>query len=302
MGIIQWDGEKISNPGIYRDLPIDRYHSDIAIGPSISSSGLRVIDGQSPAHYWIHSPYNPERIEQESNAAFDFGKAAHTLLMGEGKFKESFMLKAYPDFRTNEAKAWRNAQIAAGKVIISEDDLANISGIAKSMERCPEIKAGLFDGLVEHSIFWQDPKTGVWLKSRPDVIPSSDGVLVDLKTTTDASPRKVDKSILDYGYPSQGALAAWGMRAAAGIKIEHFVLVFVEKTPPWAVSIVEVDARWMDIGGKQIRRAIRIFAECMKTGDWPFYGPPRTAYAPDWLEKQMDMEEASGLLPGSIEG
>ena len=53
-------GEKVTEPGIY-DMPINWYHDDCCDGPSVSSSGLRTIELESPEHYWAHHPANPDR-------------------------------------------------------------------------------------------------------------------------------------------------------------------------------------------------------------------------------------------------
>lgn len=297
MNIILFDGGKITKPGIYSGVPIETYHGDICEGPSISSSGLRTIETKSPAHYWCTSALNPERVPQEPNEAFDLGKAAHTLLLSEGGFAEQFVVSPYDDFRTKAAQQWRDEVRSFGRVVITEKMLDQIRGMAKSLSQTPEIAAGLFDGLVEHSIFWQDTRTGIWLKSRPDVIPRADAVLVDLKTTTDASPRAVDRTVADYRYDVQGWLAAEGMRQVAGITVTEFLLVFVEKTPPYAVTITMVDPGFMELAGRHTRRALDTFAACLKSGEWPSYGPLRTTYAPDWMVKHAETETRYGTLP-----
>ena len=66
---------KISEPGVY-SLPIEIYHGQPTVGPSISSSGLRTIWAQSPAHYYVDSPLNPKRAPQPDRPAFALGRQA----------------------------------------------------------------------------------------------------------------------------------------------------------------------------------------------------------------------------------
>jgi hypothetical protein len=66
MKVIAWTpGMIISEPGIYRDVPMSVYHSqEICDGPSISSSGLRRIWNESAAHFFSDWDGNPEREER----------------------------------------------------------------------------------------------------------------------------------------------------------------------------------------------------------------------------------------------
>ena len=85
--------------------------------------------------------------------------------------------------RTNYAKEWMDARRHEGKEVIFPKEVEQISGMAHALGTHPMVKAGAFDGYVERSGFWRDKETGVWLKVRPDVIPSDIGDFVDLKTT-----------------------------------------------------------------------------------------------------------------------
>ncbi|MFG1211965.1 PD-(D/E)XK nuclease-like domain-containing protein [Xanthobacter flavus] len=289
--------ERVNAAGVYA-LDIDRYHSDCCIGPSISSSGLRTIEQKSPAHYWATSYLNPRRVTEAPSEALDFGQAAHTLLLGESGFRQRFAIRPddFPDFRTKAAQAWREDQRAAGRVVLLPEQVEHIKGIAAALARHPLVRQGLLQGEVERSLIWPDP-AGVWLKSRPDVVPVSDGVAVDLKTAADASPRAMERAILDKGYAMQGALTGMALKAVCNIEMTAFVLVAVEKAPPYAVSIIEVDASWLGYARRQVRRAIETFARCLESGEWPAFEGEAKAFIPEWLRKRLDAETDVGLLP-----
>lgn len=291
------DGEKALKAGVYT-IDIERYHGDCTDGPGISSSGLRTIELRSPAHYWATSYLNPSRVEGERTDALDFGQAAHVLLLGETGFRSRFAIRPdeWPDWRTKNAQVWRDVQREAGRVVITPDQVEHIKGIAASLARHPLVRSGLLQGEVERSVIWRD-SSGVWLKSRPDVLPVSDGVVVDLKTAADASPRAVQRAIIDHGYAMQGALTGMGLAEVCAVKMTAFVLVAVEKTPPYAVSVTEVDADWIAYARRQVRRAIDTFAKCLESGEWPAFDQEAVAHIPDWLRKRLDQDSDVGLLP-----
>src|SRR5262245_28398644 len=87
----RWNGGSIGRSGLYENLTLEQYHSrDVCDGISISSSALRTIFSESPAHYWAGSVYNRDRVEDEPSRAMIIGRATHHLMMGEPYFAEVF--------------------------------------------------------------------------------------------------------------------------------------------------------------------------------------------------------------------
>lgn len=299
MNVIKWDGQKITKPGIYSHVPMESYHGDLCDAPSISSSGLRTIEAKTPLHYYANSYLNPDRPEQEQKDHFSFGKAAHVLLLGEDGFREQFTIRpsSFRDWRTKASQEWRDEQQAAGKVVLLPQHLTAIQAIAKRLEAHPLVQQGILHGLVEHTIVCKDKATGVWLKIRPDVVPQADGVLVDMKTTTDASPDAVRRTILNFGYPMQGGLGTMVMKEALDVTITDFVLAFIEKDEPHAVAITAVDNEWIYWSRRQVRRSIDKFARCVETGEWPGYDVEATTSMPQWLRSRFEDEDKHGLIP-----
>ena len=269
---IKYAGELITAPGLYVDMPMDTYHGQPCDGPSISSSGLRTIWAQSPAHYYLNSSLNPDREEQEQKKHFNIGRAAHHLLLqGREGFEEQYAVRPerFPDFRTNAAKEWRDDMIARGMTILTDEQLHDISGMARSLARNPLVKAGILDGDVERSLIFKDPETGVWLKSRPDCIPNASGDVADLKTTTSVATSSLQRTIEDFDYAMQGALVSMAFDQVMGIPLETFTLVFVEKTAPWCVRVATLTPEDMLRGAMQVAAAVKIFAACVEANEWP---------------------------------
>lgn len=286
--------DKIDKPGVY-EIDMETYHGDCCVGPSISSSGLRDIESKTPAHYFAHSYLNPHRVEK-SSSGFALGSAAHTLILGDEEFAKRHIISPFDSFRTKEAKLWRDDMERAGKVILTADQIETVKAMASELQRHPLIRQGILEGEVEKSLIWTDPETGVWLKARPDTLPR-EGWLVDYKTTTDASDRAIDRTISDYGYHMQLALAAEGM-AELGLGMPStFALIFQETSAPFAVRVVEIDPDFIFRGAQQNRRAIRTFWSCVDTGEWPAYAGEKTATAPHWLEDRLSKQEDAEELP-----
>jgi hypothetical protein len=304
---LNWYSKPISQDGVYA-LPMSVYHADCCDRPSISSSGLRTIWTQSPAHYFYESPYNPNRPEDEDDRPhFSIGRAAHHLLfLGRKGFEEEFATRPeqWSDWRSKDAKLWREDAIARGLTVITENELELIAGMARSLAAHPMVKAGILDGYVERSLIWKEPGAdNVWLKSRPDCIPNDSGDFSDLKTCVSVGTDELRKHIASFGYHMQGALAGMACKRVLDRDLQSFTLVFVEKSPPHCVRVVTLRPEDLVRGENQIRAAVDMFAASVASGSWPGpggdHGDAEFLDLPEYARKSIDhrLETIAQLEP-----
>lgn len=279
MEVIPWNGEPIDKPGLYSGIPIDDYHGQLTVGPSVSSSGLRRIFIDSPAHYWDESYLNPQRAEQKDKEAFIFGRAAHHLILGEADFRSHFCIQpeTYPadggekawNNNATHCRSWKAEAKRCGLTVLTSKQIEAIRGMATGLQANPIVRAGVLRGLIEHSIIWQDEETGIWIKVRPDAIPTSDLEISDLKSAASVSDDAIEKAIGERGYNMQGALVGEGCREVIGREMQSFSLVFSEKARPHVARVKEVKPGDLADGATQNRAALRMFAKCLERGVWP---------------------------------
>jgi PDDEXK-like domain of unknown function (DUF3799) len=278
-----WNGKKIAMPGVYNDIPLEDYHGDICVEPSISSSSLRALYSPlpwvkaSPAHYWCKSPYNPARTvddDEEEKKAFILGRAAHHLLFGEAEFKKVFALR--PLTINGEAwhgskticKLWLKKQTDLKLTVLTPDHLKAVKGIARELAKDPLVRNGLLNGLIEHSWFWKH-RSGIWLKIRPDATPKDSLDFVDLKLSRSIMWPDMQRAIRDYGYYMQAGLTAMGVRAVLGQPLNSYTLVFAENTEPHCIEIVTLKENEIARGIEACENAITLFVKCMQEKRWP---------------------------------
>lgn len=289
MKVIPWDGQPISKPGIYSGVPMSVYHSgSLCVGPSISSSGLRTIfdPTRGPMAYWVESPLNPKRIEPADKEAWTIGRAAHHLYLGEAHFSKYFTARPAKlndkDWNGNrtDCREWLAAVAAEGKVALTAGQIETIRGMAgvlpwqegledSGLANTAIVKAGALRGLVEHTVVAIDPETGVFLLSRPDVIPVDSTEANDFKTTQAVDDRSLQRTLEDFRYDMQAELAARCLLAAADVELTSFAFIFAMKPIPHATRVVELNQADMVEAAADNRAAIRTFARCLETGRWP---------------------------------
>lgn len=298
--ITKWyRGMAISEPGIYSGVPMHVYHSQkLCDGPSISSSGLRRIFNESPAHFHAYWDGNPEREDAPESAAFTLGRAAHHLLLGEDDFSTLFIGrpeeiggKPWQGNRT-ECRTWLADQAKAMRTVLKPEEIRIIRGMAGSLAAHPLVKNGALNGMVEMTLVWRCKDTGLWKKSRPDVIPNDSGDFVDMKTTLSVLRDDLQRTVASFGYHMQGSLVHEGWHAITGRAAESFTLCFVEKAPPYCVRFVTLWHEDMMRGERQNYAAMATFAKCLKTGEWPGPGGADAEYLalPEWATKKIDFQ------------
>ena len=110
---------------------------------------------------------------------------------------------------------------------------------------------------------------GADCKVRPDLY-TSDGTIIDLKSTQDASEAGFRKSVRSFGYNFQ---ACWYMEAmrALGLPAKQFIFVCVEKAAPYLTATYTLTVSEIDRQKPRMQKACEIWATCMDTGVWPGY-------------------------------
>lgn len=257
---------KISAPGVYL-MPSAEYHSDCCDGPSLSSTGARILAQQCPASYrWAKD--NPPVKEE-----FEIGNATHLLVLEPHLFEQSIRRIAKDDYRTKEAQQMRDEARSEGRIPLLPRQQAQIDGMRSSLLSDPIARFIFEDTEVERSMFWRDPEFGFWCKCRPDVMPQHHHYLVDLKTTTNADPDAFSRAIYDYGYAQQADWYLTGVEHVLGYRPRRFFFIVVCKAPPYLVTVCRLTDETIGWGGILNRRARGVFAWCLRHDEWPSYRP-----------------------------
>lgn len=263
-------------PGLY-DISAELYHSDPIPGGSLSSTGARrLADCPARFKYFLDhpEPYKPE---------FEFGTAAHTVILGNGP--ELVVVDA-KRWDTDETKAKVAAIRAAGNVPLKPEARQRIDDMAEALARDPEASDLLTPGrgVAEQSLFWED--RGIWRRVRIDWLTPDE--IVDYKTARSVNPEHLQKAVHEFGYHQQQEWYRDGTAALDLLPREApFKFICQEKQPPYLVTVAELDFPAAAIGRDLNERALHIYAHCRTTGHWPAY-VERTALIslPVWAERK----------------
>lgn len=230
----------------------------------------------------------------EPTPALLFGQAFHKLALEPDSFFDEYAIMPDIDRRTKEGKEVyaRFVQDSCEKIILDRDLFDQITGMCESLKSEP-LAEKLLDSPRENPYFWTDPLTGEKCKCRTDVtnMRYSNPIIVDVKSTNDASTEAFIKSAINYGYDFQAAMYCNGVEAVIGIR-PIFVFIAVEKTPPYMVNILQADELFLRRGNNLFREYISLYHDCKHTGNWFGYlgkqNQINNLALPTWLAKQLE--------------
>jgi len=219
------------------------------------------------------------------------GTAVHAFFLERDKFDTDFVIKPV-DMRlsTKLGKEW--AQEHQSKIIIDSELGNNLYEMEKSFMDSPAKLIYDIKGQTELSYFWDDLGT-IKGKCRPDWLSDDGSIVVDIKTTTDASPRGFQKSISTWGYHLQLGWYLRGLRKL-GLPAKQFIFIAIEKTPPFCVGVYRADQDMINFAMKELDKLMSEIQTAMVSNEFPDYTPEIISLGlPPWMieNKQQPQHE-----------
>jgi hypothetical protein len=291
-------------PGVYRGVSSADYHAL----PFCSNSRLSLLK-RSPAH--LRADLDAPR---EVTDAMRLGTAIHSAVLEPEDFETRYTEANACEATKKDGSPCSNPGVGrVGGVwgcgvrghlpagdrdrieVLSRDEFFACFAIRDAIRSHPRIGKLLSgDGENELTVIWDDPDTGVRCKARIDRLarhPKAGGVLVDLKSTTDAREAAFTRKVFDLGYYRQFGMYQDALRAH-GVETLHMVIVAVEKEAPYAVAGYRLTEAAADAGRQELRTLMKRYAECERSGNWPGYSEEITELSlPTWAWSHLDEQE-----------
>lgn len=235
--------------------------------PAISRSELWHIR-ESPQKFKYYKENPPE-----PTPSLLFGQVFHKMLLEPNTFDDEFVVAPEANLRTKEGKQMLEAFVAdhENQTIITAEMYEQAKEMCDAVKREP-LAVKLLNGEKEAPFFWTDEMTGEDCKCRVDVLNTeySQPIIVDVKTTADASTDAFIRSAINYGYDFQASMYSDGVEKNIG-KNPLFVFIAVEKEPPYAVNILQADELLLRRGYDIFREYIGIYHDCKVNDNWYGY-------------------------------
>lgn len=290
---------RITEPGLYTDVPPAIYHADPCPVPSLSSSIAKTILDMSPAHArQQHVRLTPQE-PKKPNVDRDIGSACHALVFG-GEAIELVDATGWTKKADQETRALCYAE---GRIPLLTKDYDRASRMADIVRPMIVDRLGS-DFLPEAVIAWKHGEHA-WCRTALDAVSTDLTRWVDLKTSGGecdkiASVRRFysESSDIQCGFQSRGLDAVnppnTGRRSAW--------FIYVENDAPFGATPIKITETMMAQARRKARVATEMWRISMELGDWPNYPtedvtPEMPPWAEqDWMRREMEDKAVRAIV------
>lgn len=178
--------------------------------------------------------------------AMDFGTAVHSLILQPNDFKD--VVTEIPTSALHKSGARRNNAGQKNWTDFLADNPNTILLTADEAKKARKMRDSAFanpmagallkaDGGVEASIFWTCQQTGIQRKCRPDKWINKRNMIVDIKTTVDASPEGFGRQVAKFDYHVKAPFYVHGFEEYTGVGGYELVFIAIENEAPFRTAV-----------------------------------------------------------------
>lgn len=216
----------------------------------VSKSDLDLIN-RSIAH-WVYRKENPV-----TGKHFDVGSCLHDSILSPNEMHryvvepsivkngKAWEMSGYQFKTKTEAQEAFESSVDKSQVVLSEKEMSSVHCMKNAL-----MNNRIFENIMKgakYEVSFFSEIDGIGVKCRPDIF-RDDQILVDLKTTDNASFENFTKSIANYRYHVQAAWYLNIVTLVTGIHYDTFIFAVVEKTPPYGVALYDLSKESIDAG------------------------------------------------------
>jgi exodeoxyribonuclease VIII len=217
---------------------------------------------------------DPPTLPPKESDAFAFGHAVHCLALEPEKFDERFAAAPKVDRRTTAGKIrWaEHLEDSKDKIVIDEQDYADAIACVQALNNHPEF-ATIMAQPRRVEVPFEFDLFGHRFKAKPDCIVDSMKLILDIKTTDDASPHRWQWSAVDYGYHRQAYIYQQAVQLETN-EWYRFIFAVVEKPKPSTrgipptVALYELDPDTVRMGLEDSAGLVLQYESRLETNNW----------------------------------
>lgn len=248
----------------------------------VSNSILKILVDKTEAHArWLIENPEPPTPQMELGSLF------HMLVLEP----EEFVKQVVPcDMASKNSKAFDIfLSEHPGKIVALRKDLELVLKMASSVERDDELMGILQDdnSHKEMVFHWNDSHYNFPCRAKMDLFNREYGLILDLKTTTNACESEFSKSIEFFKIHMQASFYKDAYETLTGEVMDQFMVVACEKDPPYMIAKYFLSSEDLDHGKSLWVSSLGRYKKAVETGVWPGYGiEPTLIQRPYWARNK----------------
>lgn len=229
----------------------------------------------SPKHFW--------RAKEEGikkTPSMELGTAIHCGILEPQEFIRNYILEPQLDKRSKAYKEWLSGE-GYGKLLYSQETKEIIENALESTYS--EAMSLIEDGMTinEEAFFFED--TFLKMKCKVDAYCKGEKILIDLKTSSDISPREFQSQIFKRAYHMQMAHYKLALENN-NCPVDRVIIVAISTNKPFDLVEYEISSDVLAQATEELRKLYSETARVLSFGDRCGYSdiPISVSEYPKW--------------------
>lgn len=316
-------------PACVLDVTPEQYHKLPGLSPSLATSLMSTCLEKARDKYeravesvdagddgdGADDDESDAKVAGEKQRRLDRGYALHALILGKGEER----LAVIPDallsgknrsISSDKAKAWRDAAVADGKLVIKEHAMAAFARVIAAIRTRLAAAGYVLDGRSELAIAWWEPTslgpilcrtmldhvvlfggTGVAGGQRTPfdadfaaALRPSSATIFEVKFPDDANPDRTERTAEQLGYHIAAAARLRALNAllpSLAARIEYRYLS-CEPHRPYSFWDPTCTGSYLELGRRRWHSAVSLWSRGLKSSRW-------NGYHDDVMRRQIDL-------------
>lgn len=229
----------------------------------VSTSDLKLFL-KSPRLYFYEKNRTDLKNQQRH---FAIGSALQEFIMEQEKFYQNFVVSPKFDRRTKDGKQkYDSFQLEAkGKTIINEHEMTMIIQMSIKAKQNRSLIKLLEDSQYEISCYTLDKKTGLNVKLRPDILPTTENTILGLKSCFNCSRSAFMQDAISFEYSLSSAYYL------DFLDRKNYIFVALEQNPPYQASLYSLNDKMIESGRQQYRMGLDLLKWSLDNNYWCDY-------------------------------
>jgi len=247
---------------IRKDMSNAEYHGDLT---HLSSSNLKLLlkGPEGIQQFYEERILKKPREEKRNTDAFDTGSYVHSVLLEPETVETDYAI--FPDW-VKRGKAWDAfKEDNKGKIILSKPQKKKIDAMIPYYLN-NKTAVDLLKG-VEPEVSLFTTIDDVNIKVRADALHEEKGFIVDIKTSGFVIDQEEFKATMDkFSYKLSAALYLKAFEESLGKGLDFYFIVLGKVN--LGCEVYKLSHKSRQEGMEEVRKAIKIYKNCLETGDW----------------------------------
>jgi hypothetical protein len=229
---------------------------------------------------------------RETTAAMRWGSLIDCLTTTPELEGSDIALSPFDSFRTKEAQAWKAAQEAEKKTIVTAEDLEEARAAVKMLTQTCKASAEIF-AKSKSQVIVAGNVLGVKVKGLIDLAPQGENFLADLKTVSTFSLEGFAKQVANFGYHMQAGiyLNLWNAMFPNDQRT-GWKFIWQDSAAPYEACVTELAPQDIEAGWLYASTLIKRLLDATAADCWPMAFEQETITTrPTWAAMQEESKQ-----------